>query len=74
MNHGILFWAILLLLFAGYVREAIKGEEFEADLVGPAALIDTEFRDTGRRLWAVLLFVFAAFAIFVSRGVPLYSA
>ena len=57
---------ILLLLFAGYVREAIKGEEFEADLVGPAALIDTEFKDGGRRLWAMLLFVFAGFAIFVS--------
>ena len=57
---------VLLLLFAGYVREAIKGEEFEADLVGPAALIDTEFKDGGRRLWAVLLFIFAAFAIFVS--------
>lgn len=58
--------AILLLLFAAYVREAIKGEEFEADLAGPAALIDTEFKDWGRRVWAGLLFVFAAFAIFVS--------
>ncbi|MFP6640594.1 MAG: sodium:calcium antiporter [Myxococcota bacterium] len=57
---------VLLLLFAAYVREAIRGEEFEADLVGPAALIDDEFTDAGRRLWAGLLFVFAGFAIFVS--------
>ena len=48
------------------MREASKGEECEADLVGPAALIDDEFEDAGRRLWASLLFVFAGFAILVS--------
>jgi len=58
--------AVLLTLFAAYVREAMKGEEFEADLVGPALLIDGEFGDRGRRLWAIGLFVFAGFAIFVS--------
>jgi len=34
--------------------------------VGPALLIDGEFGDRGRRLWAIGLFVFAGFAIFVS--------
>ena len=34
--------------------------------MGPAALIDREFGDTGRRLWALGLFVFAAYAIFIS--------
>ena len=57
---------ILLLLFAAYVRAAMGGETPEIDLAGPAALIDREFRDTGRRIWALLLFVFAGYAIYVS--------
>jgi cation:H+ antiporter len=57
---------ILLLLFAAYVRAAMGGEIQEVDLEGPAALIDREFRDTGRRIWALLLFVFAGYAIYVS--------
>ena len=57
---------VLLTLFFLYVREAMKGEEFEADLIGPALLIDLEFEDFGRRAWAISLFVFAAFAIVVS--------
>jgi cation:H+ antiporter len=58
--------AVLFALFGAYVREAMQGEEFEADLVGPALLIDREFSETGRRVWAIVLFLFAAFAIFVS--------
>lgn len=57
---------ILFLLFAAYVRAAMGGETPEIDLAGPAALIDREFRDTGRRIWALLLFVFAGYAIYVS--------
>ena len=44
----------------------MRSESHEVELVGPAALIDREFRDTGRRLWALGLFVFAAYAIFIS--------
>lgn len=58
--------AVLFALFAAYVREAMQGEEFEADLVGPALLIDSEFSQRGRRIWAIALFAFAGFAIFVS--------
>ena len=57
---------VLLTLFLCWVREAMGGEEVETELGGPALLIDEEFTNTGRRAWAVLLFVFAGFAIFVS--------
>lgn len=58
---------VLLLLFGAYVGAAMKGETHEeSELVGPPALIDFEFADPGRRVWALGLFVFAAFAIFVS--------
>jgi cation:H+ antiporter len=58
--------AVLFLLFGLYVARATKSEAAEVELVGPAALLDREFGDLGRRLWAVGLFVFAAYAIFVS--------
>jgi cation:H+ antiporter len=58
--------AVLLTLFALYVVRATKSESIEVELVGPAALLDREFGDLGRRLWAVGLFAFAAYAIFVS--------
>ncbi len=58
--------AVLFLLFGLYVARATKSESAEVELVGPAALLDREFGDLGRRLWAVGLFVFAAYAIFVS--------
>jgi cation:H+ antiporter len=58
--------AVLLGLFIAYVRAAMKGETEEAELVGPAYLIDIAFSKTGRRLWAAGLFVFAAAGIFVS--------
>jgi cation:H+ antiporter len=57
---------VLIALFAAYVRSAMGGETPEVDLEGPAALIDREFRDTERRVWAVMLFVFAGYAIYVS--------
>lgn len=58
--------AVLLLLFAAYVRAAMGGDTPEVDLEGPAALIDREFKDIGRRVWAVGLFFFAGYAIYVS--------
>jgi cation:H+ antiporter len=59
--------AVLLSLFLAYVGSAMRGDTHEEeDLAGPAALIDTEFADFGRRTWAISLFVFAAFAIYVS--------
>lgn len=58
--------AVLLILFGCYVRAAMGGDSPEVDLEGPAALIDREFNDLGRRVWAVVLFVFAAYAIWVS--------
>lgn len=56
----------LFLIFALYVLAAGRSESPKVDLVGPAALLDREFRHRGRRLWALALFVFAAYAIFVS--------
>jgi len=58
--------AVLFVIFFLYTRAAMKGESHEVELVGPAALIDHEFGDTGRRIWALGLFVFAAYAIFIS--------
>jgi cation:H+ antiporter len=58
--------AVLLLIFLFYTVAAMRSESHEVELVGPAALIDHEFRDTGRRVWAIGLFVFAAYAIFIS--------
>jgi cation:H+ antiporter len=58
--------AVLFVIFAIYTVAAMKSESHEVELVGPAALIDHEFRDTGRRVWAIGLFVFAAYAIFIS--------
>ncbi|MBW2229014.1 MAG: sodium:calcium antiporter [Deltaproteobacteria bacterium] len=60
--------AVLFTLFVMYVREAMQGEGFEADLIGPAALIDLEFGEFGRRFWAASLFVFAGYAIVVSAA------
>ncbi len=57
---------VLLALFFAYVRAAMKGDQEEVELVGPALLIDAEFQDLGRRIWALGLFLFAAAAIFFS--------
>ncbi|MFI5216953.1 MAG: sodium:calcium antiporter [Candidatus Limnocylindria bacterium] len=58
--------AVLLVIFLLYTHAAMRSESHEVELVGPAGLIDREFRDTGRRVWALGLFVFAAYAIFIS--------
>lgn len=58
--------AILFAVFAAYVRAAMRGETHGGELVGPPALLDSEFSDRGRRAWALWLFAFAAFAICVS--------
>jgi cation:H+ antiporter len=63
---GLVDAAVLLLLFAAYVRAAMKGESHDEELMGPAALVDLEFADLGRRVWAVLFFVFGGYAIFVA--------
>jgi len=58
--------AILLGLFLWYAFSAAHGGFEKVELVGPAALVDREFGDFGRRLWALLLFLFAGYAIFIS--------
>jgi len=58
--------AILLGLFLWYAFSAAHGGYEEVEVVGPAALFDTEFGDLGRRLWALALFLFAGYAIFIS--------
>jgi cation:H+ antiporter len=58
--------AMLLLLFGFYAWSAMQGESKSVELVGPPMLVDREFSDPGRRIWAIALFVFAATAIFVS--------
>ena len=58
---------VLLALFVAYVICAMRGDTHEEEeLMGPALLIDVHFTDTGRRLWALGLFVFAGYAIWVS--------
>ncbi len=58
--------AVLFAIFAAYLVAAMRGARHEVELIGPAALIDREFDDLGRRLFAGSLFVFAAFAIFAA--------
>ncbi len=58
--------AILLLLFGAYVNAARKGDTHQLEPAGPAALIVHQHSEQGRRLWAVGLFLFAAYAIFVA--------
>lgn len=60
--------AVLLGLFLWYAFSAAHGGSEEVELVGPSALVDREFGDLGRRLWALLLFFYAGYAIFVSAG------
>ncbi|NNL66102.1 MAG: sodium:calcium antiporter [Myxococcales bacterium] len=58
--------AVLFAIFFAYVATAMRGEAEEPELVGPAAMIDRQFEDVGRRLFAGALFLFAGFAIFMS--------
>ena len=65
-----LFDAVVLFgLFGAYVVAAIRSHvSEEEELLGPALLIDENFADSGRRLWALALFVAAAYTIFISAG------
>jgi cation:H+ antiporter len=58
--------AVLFLIFFFYARSAMRSRPEEVRLAGPPALVDWEFGDLGRRLWALGLFVFAAYGIFIS--------
>jgi cation:H+ antiporter len=58
--------AVLFFIFFRYAVSAAQSDSEEVHLVGPAALIDREFRDTGRRLWAVAMFAYAGYAILIS--------
>ncbi|MEZ4216262.1 MAG: sodium:calcium antiporter [Myxococcota bacterium] len=58
---------VLLGLFGAYVVAAMRGDRHEEEeLLGPALLIDVNFSDLGRRLWAVFLFGCAGWSIWVS--------
>ncbi len=57
---------VLLAIFLRYAASAARSESEEVQLVGPAALIDREFGDTGRRLWALAMFAYAGYAILIS--------
>jgi cation:H+ antiporter len=57
---------VLFAIFFRYAFSAMRSESQEVELVGPAAMLDREFGNTGRRLWALAMFAFAGFAILVS--------
>ncbi len=58
--------AVLFAIFFRYAAAAARSDSEEVHLVGPAALLDREFGDTGRRLWALAMFAYAGYAILVS--------
>ena len=58
--------AVLLAIFLRYALAAMRSESESPGLVGPAALIDREFRNRGRRLWALAMFVYAGYAILIA--------
>jgi len=60
--------AVLLGIFLLYAWSAMGSESERVELVGPSALIDREFGDRARRLWALSLFLFAGYAIFLSAA------
>ena len=57
---------VLFAIFLRYAMAAARSESDEVHLVGPSALIDREFGDTGRRLWALAMFAYAGYAIWIS--------
>jgi cation:H+ antiporter len=57
---------VLFAIFGFYARAAMGSESDEVELVGPPAMVDRDFGSTGRRVWALGLFVFAAYGIFIS--------
>jgi cation:H+ antiporter len=63
---GLLDAAVLLAIFLGYAWSAMHSEAEEVELVGPPQLIDREFGDAGRRLWALSMLAYAGYAIFVA--------
>jgi len=58
--------AVFFAIFIAYALAAMKGDSDEIELMGPSGMLDREFGDTGRRVLIGVLFVFAAYAIFVS--------
>jgi cation:H+ antiporter len=58
--------AVLFAIFVCYAWSAMRSDSEEVELVGPPSLIDREFADTGRRLWALGFFALAAYGILVS--------
>ncbi len=59
---------VLLGIFVLYAWSAMGSESERVELVGPCALIDREFGDRGRRLWALSLFALAGYGIFISAA------
>lgn len=57
---------VLFSIFGFYAYSAMHSDSEEVELVGPPALIDREFADTGRRFWALGLFLFAGYGILIS--------
>ncbi len=58
--------AILLLFFFAYVYAALHGDTQEVELAGPPAWIGRRYGPRSRRAWALGLFLFAVYAIFLS--------
>jgi cation:H+ antiporter len=57
---------VLFAIFAFYARTAVRSAATDVELVGPPAMLDTQFGDTGRRLFVVGLLVFAAYGILIA--------
>ena len=60
--------AVLFGIFLLYAWSAARSEPEAVALAGPPAMIDREFRTRGRRMWECALFVYAAYAIFISAA------
>ena len=58
--------AVLFAIFFRYAHAAASSESESPGLVGPAALIDRVYGDTGRRLWAIAMFLYAGYAILIA--------
>ncbi|MEE8473828.1 MAG: sodium:calcium antiporter [Myxococcota bacterium] len=58
--------AVLFVIFMLYAYSAAHSESERVTLVGPPALIDQQFTARGRRSWVIVLFVYAAYGIFVA--------
>ncbi len=58
--------AVLIGLFLAYAFRASRGYAEDVELVGPPARLEARFGDTGRRVWALVLFLFAGYAIWVA--------